>query len=202
MLTGYLAGGETIKDMQAASGCKVNILPPSGRNGDREVTLWGTREAIEQVKGEIMDKVEAVVGCSNRYSHQSKMHRTNRTSNEQKQRGTTQGNPRDEQYGSTPYSGGYQSESQAPMQSQAQGPPSSDTSQQQQPPQMPGQPATGDGSDPYAAYGGYENYVAMWYAAMAAQQQQQQQYGQYGQGQQGSPDASGQAQNQGPPGLS
>ena len=61
ILTRYFAGGETIKEMQAATGCKVNILPPSGRNGDREVTLWGTRTAIEQARRDILDKVEAVV---------------------------------------------------------------------------------------------------------------------------------------------
>lgn len=170
-------GGETIKEMQAATGCKVNILPPSGRNGDREVTLWGPRAAIEQARRDIMDKVEAV-------KHRSMQQR-------------------DEPYGSTPYSG-YQGGSQPPSQSQAQAPGPSGTTQ----PQQPGQPAAGDGSDPYAAYGGYENYVAMWYAAVAAQQQQQQQYQQYPPGQnqsqpgQGAPDASGQTQNPGPPGLS
>ena len=59
-------GGEAIKEMQALTGCKVNILPPSGPDGDREVTLQGSRTAIDQATQSIMEKVDALV-CWNIY---------------------------------------------------------------------------------------------------------------------------------------
>ncbi|KAA6414605.1 MAG: hypothetical protein FRX48_01355 [Lasallia pustulata] len=53
-------GGETIKDMQSTSGCKINVAPASGQDYEREIGLVGSRVAIEQAKRAIMDKVEAV----------------------------------------------------------------------------------------------------------------------------------------------
>ena len=55
--------GETIKDMQSVSGCKINVSQPSGRDFEREIGLIGTRSAIEHAKHAIMEKVRAVV-CS------------------------------------------------------------------------------------------------------------------------------------------
>ncbi len=55
------AGGETIKDMQATTGCKINVSPASGQDFRREIGLVGTRGAIEAAKRAIMDKVNAVV---------------------------------------------------------------------------------------------------------------------------------------------
>lgn len=43
------------------TGCKVNILPPSGPDGEREVTLQGSRTAIDQAAQTIMEKVDALV---------------------------------------------------------------------------------------------------------------------------------------------
>jgi far upstream element-binding protein len=58
-------GGETIKDIQATSGCKVNVSPSSGPGEvERQIGLIGTRDAIERAKQAIMDKVEAVVRAS------------------------------------------------------------------------------------------------------------------------------------------
>lgn len=54
-------GGETIKDMQSNTGCKINVSPPNGRDIRREIGLVGTRQAIEAAKRAIDDKVRAVV---------------------------------------------------------------------------------------------------------------------------------------------
>ncbi|KAL9576397.1 MAG: hypothetical protein Q9212_007130 [Teloschistes hypoglaucus] len=54
-------GGETIKDMQQATGCKINVSQPNGRDIERDIGLVGTRGAIEAAKRAIMDKVHTVV---------------------------------------------------------------------------------------------------------------------------------------------
>ena len=55
-------GGETIKDMQNTTGCKINVSPSSGPGEvEREIGLVGSRDAIERAKQAINDKVEAVV---------------------------------------------------------------------------------------------------------------------------------------------
>ena len=46
-LTNINPGGETIKDMQNQTGCKINVSPASGRDVEREIGLIGTRHAIE-----------------------------------------------------------------------------------------------------------------------------------------------------------
>ena len=58
------AGGETIKDMQNVTSCKINVSQPSGRDIEREIGLIGTRSAIEYAKHAIMEKVRAVVSCA------------------------------------------------------------------------------------------------------------------------------------------
>lgn len=55
-------GGETIKDMQSTTGCKINVSPSSGPGEiEREIGLVGSRDAIAAAKRAIEDKVEAVV---------------------------------------------------------------------------------------------------------------------------------------------
>jgi far upstream element-binding protein len=55
-------GGETIKDMQNTTGCKINVSPSSGPGEtEREIGLVGSRDSIERAKRAIEDKVEAVV---------------------------------------------------------------------------------------------------------------------------------------------
>ncbi|TAQ89159.1 hypothetical protein B7494_g2540 [Chlorociboria aeruginascens] len=54
-------GGETIKDMQSTTGCKINVSPSSGSNEvEREIGLVGSREAIAAARLAIQDKVSAV----------------------------------------------------------------------------------------------------------------------------------------------
>ncbi|EFW21516.1 hypothetical protein D8B26_001699 [Coccidioides posadasii str. Silveira] len=51
-------GGDTIKELQNITGCKVNILPAVGREVDREVVMIGSKQAIEQMKKSILEKVD------------------------------------------------------------------------------------------------------------------------------------------------
>ncbi|MCJ1472043.1 hypothetical protein MMC13_000688 [Lambiella insularis] len=53
-------GGETIKDMQTITGCKINVAQPAGDDYEREIGLVGSRSAIEAAKRAIMEKVYAV----------------------------------------------------------------------------------------------------------------------------------------------
>ena len=59
-----IIGGETIKDLQTISGCKINVAqaPPAGQPDiEREISLIGSASAIEHAKQAIMDKVRHVV---------------------------------------------------------------------------------------------------------------------------------------------
>ncbi|KAI2617433.1 hypothetical protein GGR54DRAFT_206986 [Hypoxylon sp. NC1633] len=54
-------GGETIREMQNTTTCKINVSSQSGPGEvEREIGLVGSREAIESAKRAIQDKVDAV----------------------------------------------------------------------------------------------------------------------------------------------
>lgn len=62
-------GGETIREMQTNSGCKINVNPSSGPNEvEREIGLVGTRDAIARAKQAIEAKVEAAVCFVHKFS--------------------------------------------------------------------------------------------------------------------------------------
>ena len=155
-------GGETIKDMQSTTGCKINVSPPNGRDIRREIGLVGSRQAIESAKRAIDDKVRAVV----RITHPS--HSVYNT--DLKQREKNGGPFREESQ--QPYNDRYSSSQQPSFQQNQQMP--SFPAPNQAPSQAPsdGQGA-GGAADPYAIYGGYQNYAAMWYAHIAQQGGQQ-----------------------------
>lgn len=57
-------GGETIRDMQNTTGCKINVSQqPRPGESEREIELVGSRDAIERAKRAIEDKVDAVVSA-------------------------------------------------------------------------------------------------------------------------------------------
>ena len=60
-LANHPAGGETVRDMQTTTGCKINVSQPSGRDIEREIELVGSDQSIDQAKAAIMEKVRAVV---------------------------------------------------------------------------------------------------------------------------------------------
>lgn len=59
-------GGETIKDIQSTTGCKINVSPKSGPDEvEREIGLVGSRDAIAAAKRAIQVKVDAVAEKNN-----------------------------------------------------------------------------------------------------------------------------------------
>lgn len=55
-------GGETIREMQNSTGCKINVAQSSGPGEvQREIALIGTRDSISRAKAAIDEKVDAVV---------------------------------------------------------------------------------------------------------------------------------------------
>lgn len=55
-------GGETIREMQNTTGCKINVIQqPRAGETDREIELVGSHDSINRAKRAIEDKVEAVV---------------------------------------------------------------------------------------------------------------------------------------------
>lgn len=156
-------GGETIKDMQRTTGCKINVNQPSRPDVTRKIDLAGNSRAMAEAERVIWEKVETV-----------------------KQRDAAAGRShggRDDQ--SSGYGGYSQQQQQQQPSMPAYGqymPPT----QAQAPPQMPAfqmpqmaqqatpQPGSdGQGaSDPYAAYGGQAAYFAQWYQQQMANIQQ------------------------------
>lgn len=54
-------GGETIREMQNSTGCKINVQQGQPGESEREITLIGSRDSIAQAKQAIEEKVDAVV---------------------------------------------------------------------------------------------------------------------------------------------
>jgi far upstream element-binding protein len=55
-------GGETIREMQSSTGCKINVAQASGPGEtEREIALIGSRDSIARAKQAIEEKVDAVV---------------------------------------------------------------------------------------------------------------------------------------------
>jgi hypothetical protein len=54
-------GGETIKEIQSTTGCKINVSSKQPGETDREIGLVGSRDAIAAAKRAIEEKVDAVV---------------------------------------------------------------------------------------------------------------------------------------------
>lgn len=56
--------GQSIKELQQQTSCKVNVNQPDGQDFERQIDLVGTRAAIEAAKMAIYDKVDTVVSLS------------------------------------------------------------------------------------------------------------------------------------------
>jgi len=54
-------GGETIKQMQNQTGCKINVNQPQSPDIERQIDLVGSRNSIEAAKRVIWEKVDTVV---------------------------------------------------------------------------------------------------------------------------------------------
>jgi far upstream element-binding protein len=131
--------GETIREMQATTGCKINVSQGRGGPGetDREINLTGTRQAVEAARAAIMEKVDAVVCFPSTYVRCS-------TDTLQREKGSSRGRDGDRYASSGFGQNAGSAASGAPTDSNAAA------------------------VDPYAQWGGYQNYVAMWYSALAS----------------------------------
>lgn len=153
-------GGETIKDMQRTTGCKINVNQPKPPDVHRDIDLAGTARAMEEAERVIWEKVETV-----------RERDASRGGGGGGGQNAGYGGGRDQ--GSSQY--GAYSQQQAPaVPSYGQYGGQSATPQMSWTPQATQQPAqqTGQQSeqDVYAA----QQWYAQW-VAMAQQQQQQQQ---------------------------
>ncbi|OCK85767.1 hypothetical protein K432DRAFT_400025 [Lepidopterella palustris CBS 459.81] len=137
-------GGETIKEMQNSTGCKINVSQASGADIEREIGLVGTRQAIDDAKKAIWDKVDSVKEKNGGYGGNRKPGGRDHVNN---------------------YSDNY-SQQQQPY-GQPQGAVQNLPQVQSNAP-----PQAAAGEDPYAAWGGYQNWVAYYWASVAAQQSQ------------------------------
>lgn len=152
-------GGETIKSMQAETGCKINVQQASGRDVERPIDLVGSAQAIEAAKQAIWEKVDQVVSFpSHSLAIKSSLIQAQKDKNNGG--GGGRGGNRDDR--NDQYGGGAQY-------SQQQSQPWGQQPAQGMPPQAGAPAAQAGGDDPYAQYGGYQNYVMLW---MAAAQQQ------------------------------
>ncbi|KAK5112026.1 hypothetical protein LTR62_004560 [Meristemomyces frigidus] len=152
-------GGETIKDMQRTSGCKINVNQPSRPDVTRKIDLAGTSRAMAEAERVIWEKVETV------RERDAAAGRTHRDSQ-----------PPSSGYGG--YSQQQQQQQPPTMNPYAQYMPQAQSTAPPQMPafQMPGIAAPQPGSDgqvpdPYAQYGG-QAAVYQWYAQQMANLQQ------------------------------
>ncbi|CAK7271783.1 hypothetical protein SEPCBS119000_004780 [Sporothrix epigloea] len=155
-------GGETIREMQSTTGCKINVSQTPGANeNEREIGLLGSREAIERAKASIEEKVEAVRQKNSGGGYHSGGGGRGRGGRD----GGDGGGYRQHRDYDNPGYGGGRGDVGA-----GRGAPSGYGGGA--PASAQGMPGSDDpNADPYAAYGGYAAYVALWYQALAQQQQ-------------------------------
>ncbi|KAH9898655.1 hypothetical protein F4778DRAFT_189971 [Xylariomycetidae sp. FL2044] len=137
-------GGETIREMQNMTGCKINVSQASGPGEvEREIGLVGSHEAISRAKRAIEDKVDAV-----------------------RQKNSGGG-------GRGGYGGGHGGRNHNRRDWDNPNYTPQGSASQPSAPETPAggvaAPAAGD-ADPYAPYGGYQAYMALWYQAYAQSQ--------------------------------
>ncbi len=150
-------GGETIKDMQKTTGCKINVNQPAGRDVTRKIDLAGTSRAMAEAERVIWEKVETVK------QRDAARGGGGGGGGSGGRSGSYDGYSQQQQAPSVPGYGQYMPPSQAPPQMPAfQMPP--------MPAQQPAQQQS-DPNDPYAQWGGQAIYN--WYAQQMAALSQQ-----------------------------
>ena len=151
-------GGETIKEMQATTGCKINVGQPEQPDVQRRIGLVGSRSAIDEAKGAIWEKVDTVVSPERNLW----IYRQLTITQQQRDRN---GGAREQRAPRNDYGGGNNQYSQQPQQqgygqmggaAQALSALSGMSATPQQAPA-----ADPNAADPYAPYGGYQAYCAM-----------------------------------------
>jgi transcription antitermination factor NusA-like protein len=147
-------GGETIKEMQRASSCKINVNQPKPPDVTRNIDLSGTPQAMEDAERMIWEKVETV-----------------------RQRDSAAGRPHGREQGASQYDA--YSQPQQPSSGYGQYYGASGAGQAAAQPsayQMPGQQAGMTGQQPSSDQNASEQYAqwyAQWYASQLANLQGQ-----------------------------
>lgn len=100
-------GGETIREMQDRTGCKINVSPASGRDIEREIGLIGTRNAIDAAKRAILDKVDAAGARSKSHGDQGYDRYSSQPTNPYPSATTPQGQQPPPNQGGTPSNDAY-----------------------------------------------------------------------------------------------
>jgi hypothetical protein len=154
-------GGETIKDMQRTTGCKINVNQPKPPDVFRDIDLAGSASAMAEAEKVIWEKVETV---------RERDAASGRNPGQGRDQGRDQGPSQYDAYSqqqAPPALPGYGQQYGAPPPAQAYQLPQA----LQQLTQQPGATSS-DQPDPYAA----QQWYAQWFASQMAQQQQQQQH--------------------------
>jgi hypothetical protein len=167
-------GGETIKDLQRNSGCKINVHQPQAPDINRDIDLEGTPRQMEEAERVIWEKVETV------------RERDGQSGGRGGRQGGGGGGRGGNSYDQAPSYDGYSQQQQQQQPAVASYGQYQPQQQQQPPPQMPSfqmptlpqQTAPAQASsgtpaqDPNAAY---QQFYAQWYMQqmMAAQGGQQ-----------------------------
>ena len=157
-------GGETIKDLQRTSGCKINVHQPSGQDINRDIDLEGSPRQMEDAERAIWEKVETVQerdGQSGGRGGRAGGGGASRGGGGYDQGSSYDGYSQQQQQPASSGYGQYQPQQQVPA---------------AMPFQMPalpqqGTPASGAAADPAAA-AAYQQFYAQWYMQQMMQGQQ------------------------------
>lgn len=149
-------GGETIKEMQSATGCRINVSSQSHPSDpDREISLQGNPDAISRARQAIEDKVDEAVRITRILSFvdilksfKQRNRNNNNNSNNRNDRGS-----RNDNYGGDRY----QQNSYQQQQPSSMGAGANMLGMSSAVAGVTGmQPGTDSAADPYAPYGGYQ----------------------------------------------
>ena len=153
-------GGETIKDMQRTTGCKINVNQPKPPDVTRNIDLAGTSRSMAEAERIIWEKVDTV---QQRDQAAGRSHGRGREAGGQYDGYSQQQQPQLMQgYGQ------YMPPSQAP-----QAPPQMPAFQMPMPVQSMPQSSDQNSGDPYAQWGG-QQAIVQWYQQQMANLGQQQ----------------------------
>jgi far upstream element-binding protein len=158
-------GGETIKDLQRTSGCKINVHQPSGQDINRDIDLEGSPRQMEDAERAIWEKVETVQerdGQSGGRGGRAGGGGASRGGSGYDQGSSYDGYSQQQQQPASSGYGQYQPQQQAPA------------AMPYQMPSLPqqGTPASGAAAQDPAAAAAYQQFYAQWYMQQMMQGQQ------------------------------
>lgn len=158
-------GGETIKDLQKTSGCKINVNSPKPPDQFRNIDLAGSSQSMAEAERVIWEKVRTVQERDAAGGGRGNQGRGGGGGGRNNSGGDYGYSQQPSTAPAVPGYGQYMSPAQQP-----QAPPSIPGFQMPAPTQSTPQP---DPNDPYAAWGGQAAVYAQWYQQQMTNLQQQ-----------------------------